>query len=215
MMDCCNCRNSFYTCQLGHASIPLVSTQTDRRTELLDASLRLIGTGGLRSLTHRAVEEEAGAPHGSTTYWFKSRDQLVEATVEHLAVVDAARTDGIGHAVTMALARPGDAPLDLAPMADAIVEWIESDRVNQLARYELTLASARDPRIAQLLDAATQRFRRMVEPIAVAAGSDDPSRDARVLIALLDGLIFDHLTREPRDREVFRAGLLRILPAGG
>ena len=49
-----------------------VTTETDRRTALLEASLRLIGRDGLRGVTHRAVEQEAGAPHGSTTYYFKT-----------------------------------------------------------------------------------------------------------------------------------------------
>ena len=104
-----------------------VTTQTDRRPQLLDASLRLIGEGGLRAVTHRAVEQEAGAPHGSTTYYFKTRDQLIEATVERLVEIDRARTEGIGTAIAMALARR-DALPDLDAMADAIVAWIEADR---------------------------------------------------------------------------------------
>ena len=40
---------------------------TDRRTLLLDAALELVGTQGMRGLTHRAVDAAAGLPPGSTS----------------------------------------------------------------------------------------------------------------------------------------------------
>jgi DNA-binding transcriptional regulator YbjK len=188
-----------------------VTTQTDRRTALLDASLKLIGEGGLRAVTHRAVEQAAGAPHGSTTYYFKTRDQLIEATVERMVEIDRGRTEEIGNAIAMGLARRDS--LDLDAMADAIVAWIDSAREVQLARYEIHLASARDERLKALMSAGSARFWKMVEPIAVASGSDDPPRDARMIVALLDGLILDYLTRKPADPEVIRRGLKRLLGA--
>ena len=38
----------------------------DRRTVLLDAALELVGTHGMRGLTHRAVDAAAAVPAGSS-----------------------------------------------------------------------------------------------------------------------------------------------------
>jgi AcrR family transcriptional regulator len=149
-------------------------------------------------------------PHGSTTYWFKTRDQLIEAAVERMVDVDRERAAPIGEAVTHALARRGGTP-DMTAVADAIVDWIESDRAIQLARYEVAVAGGRDERLRAIMSQASQHFWRLAEPIAIAMGSDDPKRDARVLVAMLDGLQFDYLTREPADVDAFRAGVQRLL----
>ncbi|HEX5919668.1 MAG TPA: TetR family transcriptional regulator, partial [Nocardioides sp.] len=44
----------------------------DRRTVLLDAALELVGTQGMRGLTHRAVDAAAGLPAGSTSNYFRT-----------------------------------------------------------------------------------------------------------------------------------------------
>ena len=40
---------------------------TDRRTLLLDAALELVGTEGMRGLTHRAVDADT-SPHVAAAY---------------------------------------------------------------------------------------------------------------------------------------------------
>lgn len=57
---------------------------------------------------------------------------------------------------------------------------------------------------------AAAHFWRMVEPVAVAAGSENPPRDARVLVAMLDGLVADYLMRDPSDPDVLAAGMRRL-----
>jgi DNA-binding transcriptional regulator YbjK len=181
---------------------------TDRRTELLDAALDLVGEGGLRAVTHRAVEQRAGAPHGSTTYYFKTRDQLVEATIQRLTDIDRTNVEGIAHGISMALARGNP---DYDAIADALIAWINADRLLQLARFELHVASARDPDLKALMSAGSARFWHLVEPLALTLGSKSPVRDSRVMVAMLDGLVFDYLTRDPPDPAVVREGVRRIL----
>ena len=53
----------------------------DRRTEILDAALRVLAEHGMRGLTHRAVDAAAGIAPGSTSYYFRSRSALVEGCV--------------------------------------------------------------------------------------------------------------------------------------
>ncbi|HEY8584784.1 MAG TPA: TetR family transcriptional regulator [Capillimicrobium sp.] len=177
----------------------MAAAKPDRRTALLDATLRLIGEGGLEAVTHRAVEAAAGLPHGSTTYYFKTRQQLVDAAVQRLSDRDHAVVDAMGHGIAMALAR-GDG-LDFDALAAQITAWVRADRAHQLVRFELYLAAARRPQIAETMRAARQTFLRMMEPVAVAAGSDDPEADARTLVALLDGLVLHQITVTPEGHE--------------
>lgn len=177
----------------------MAADKPDRRTALLDATLALIGEGGLEAVTHRAVEAAAGLPHGSTTYYFKTRQQLIDAAVQRLSDRDHAAVDAMGHQIAMVLAR-GEG-LDYEALAAGITAWIRADPALQLVRFELYLAAARRPQIAETMRAARGTFLRMMEPIAVAAGSDDPPADARTLVALLDGLVLHQLTVTPAGHE--------------
>lgn len=186
----------------------------DRRTALLEATLQLVGEGGLSAVTHRAVERAAGLPHGSTTYYFKTKQQLLEAAVERLLEVDRARADEVVHAISRTLAsRRPLAQLDLDAIAAAIVAWLEQDRVYQLARYELFVESARRPELKAPMAAGGEAFLRVLEPIVLAAGSRDPRRDARIALAMANGLMLEQLARPEPDfaTTVLPAALRKLL----
>src|SRR3954454_14034141 len=55
---------------------------SSRRELLLDAAIRVLGERGVRAVTHRAVDAEAGVAAGSTANYFATRDTLFEAIVE-------------------------------------------------------------------------------------------------------------------------------------
>lgn len=56
----------------------------ERRSELLDAAVRVIGREGLAAATTRAIVAEADMPLGAFHYVFASRDDLIAAIVEHI-----------------------------------------------------------------------------------------------------------------------------------
>lgn len=61
-------------------------TTGSARGELItDAALALLAERGMRGLTHRAVDERAGLPQGSTSNYARTRQSLLEATVRRLA----------------------------------------------------------------------------------------------------------------------------------
>ena len=45
------------------------------------ATLELIGEHGPDAVTHRAVAERAGLPLSATTYWFDSKEELLQEIV--------------------------------------------------------------------------------------------------------------------------------------
>lgn len=161
---------------------------TNRREQLADAAITTLARGGMRGLTHRAVDEAAGVPEGSTSYYFRTRQALLRTAVERLAEVDTAELR----------ARPvlsGGADLDdvADALAGLIEQWVTTGRDRMLARYELALEANRRPELHEVFLAEGARLRALAEAMLAAAGAPQPARQAPLLVAYLDGLVFDHL----------------------
>lgn len=190
------------------------SAPVDRRDLLLEAAIRVISDQGMRGLTHRAVEAEAGVPHGSTTYYFGTRHELLTALMAYMAERGRRETEPIAHAMTMLLADRSK-PIDIDNIARAYVAWIDASAEIELARYELQVTGARDPEMKQLMTETCDVFRRMCEPIVVACGSSNPKRDSHILQAALDGWMFDRLTHSDPSDETIIDGMKMLLGAIG
>lgn len=165
-----------------------VTEAATRRQRLTDAAISTLAQAGMRGLTHRAVDEIAGVPSGSCSYYFRTRQALLQATVERLAELD-----GLEHAERLALT----ASTDIAQIADSaaglIEQWIDAGRERMLARYELSLEAIRRPELRTILVTVGKRHQDLAVKMLVAAGAPDPVVQAPVFVALLDGLIFGHL----------------------
>jgi DNA-binding transcriptional regulator YbjK len=161
-----------------------------RRADLADAAIATLARDGMRGLTHRAVDRAAGLPEGSVSYYFRTRQALLQATVDRLAELDS--TDMLPSTGLAAL--PG---LDLDTFADAvtgIVEgWLTTGRERQLARYELALEATRRPELRQALVIAGAAIRAMVASQFAASGIGQPGERAADFVAFLDGLLFDQI----------------------
>lgn len=58
------------------------------RTRALDAAIDLVGTQGLRALTHTRVDERASLPKGSTSNYFRTRQALLSGVANRLLELD-------------------------------------------------------------------------------------------------------------------------------
>ncbi|WP_069887370.1 TetR/AcrR family transcriptional regulator [Streptomyces luteocolor] len=157
------------------------------RTELIaDTALALLVERGMRGLTHRAVDEAAGLPQGSTSNHARTRLALLETAMRRQAereaeVLDPARMPG-PEAGREALA---------AGLALALHRFLGGDHRHLLvSRYELALEATRRPELRSYYDAAGARFREPLEALMRAAGSTDPARHTLSLVAWCDGLMF-------------------------
>ncbi|GAA1575771.1 hypothetical protein GCM10009678_68140 [Actinomadura kijaniata] len=177
-----------------------------RRDRLADAAIETLAREGTRGLTHRAVDREAGLPEGSCSYYFRTRQALLQAVIERLEAVDAAE---MAAPLAAAGAAGGADDADDADVVESVARlverWTTTGRSRMLARYELALEANRRPEVRAVFVRAGRRSRAMTEAMLAAAGAPDPGAQAPLLVAYLDGLIFDHLAG---------AGALDLDPAG-
>lgn len=162
---------------------------TDPRGRLLDAALAVIDAEGMRGLTHRRLEDEAGLARGSARYHVGTNDQIIAATLEHAALRES-------RMIETALARLGLEALagnatSLPKMAAALVSALLENPGAIRARYELLLEASRRPS----LKAEAQRWRAhfvgTAELALAPAGLADPHATAVLITAIIDGLTLD------------------------
>jgi AcrR family transcriptional regulator len=185
------------------------SDRSERRERLLEEALRLVSDSGLGAVTHRNVEQAAGAPHGSVTYWFGSREGLISALIDWLCNESERQARAIATPVQQQIA--AGQTLDIDAIAAALSAWMDGTARHQLARMELELQGAREPAHAARMTQAAQVFWDMCAAIAEGLGSDDPDRDGRAMAVMLDGLLLDRLAHPPQSQDVVSASLRWLL----
>ncbi|MEU1200836.1 MULTISPECIES: TetR/AcrR family transcriptional regulator [unclassified Streptomyces] len=170
----------------------------ERRQRIIDAAIRVVGARGIAGLSHRTVAAEADVPLGSTTYHFRTLDELMVAALrqanEGFAKVVAARG---------ALEDPRtDLAADLAGL---VGEWLAGDPTGVELEYELYLAALRRPALRPV---AAEWVQSLVDPLARRT---DPVT-ARALVALMDGICLQVLlTGTPYDEAYAREALRRLI----
>ncbi len=174
----------------------------ERRQRIIDAAIRVVGRSGIAGLTHRSVAQEADVPLGSTTYHFKTLDELMVA---------ALRQANEGFAKVIA-SRGGleDPRTDLAAELAALTgEWLGGERTGVELEYELYLAALRRPALRPVAAEWCE------DVAAVLSRRTDPVT-ARALVALMDGICLQVLlTGAPYDEGYAREVLGRLLPGEG
>ncbi|MFI1098437.1 TetR/AcrR family transcriptional regulator [Streptomyces sp. NPDC020917] len=191
------------------------------RTELIaDTALALLAERGMRGLTHRAVDEAAGLPQGSTSNHARTRAALLAAAVRRLAEREAQvlTPDEMPHppATGQGSAATGDRLEEAAgALALALHRTLTGGRELLVARHELALEATRRPELRAFYDTAGRGFREPLETLLASLGSTDPARHAQSLAAWCEGLMFlcaagpDHATTP--DEATLRRGLTELL----
>lgn len=149
-----------------------------KRSEVIaETAITLLAERGMRGLTHRAVDSAAGLPPGSTSNLARTRAALLELTLGRLTELEAAVfTVGQG---------------DLVETLSEILMLQLKDRRRTLARYELALEATRRPELRAIYDRTGAQFRDPAVALMTAAGSRDPVRHGRQLVAFAEGVMFD------------------------
>lgn len=175
----------------------------DRRARIADAVITVLAERGSRGLTHRAVDEVAGLPTGSTSYYFRSRAELLASAVPRLAELDAAALD-----------RGGEPRQRLVQiMSDSLHG---AGRRRTLARYELVLEAARRPEVHRALAQGTERLLERLTALFPASPPEEAEIRARDVLAFVDGLLLANVTSPEQQRHSpadLAAALNRVLGA--
>jgi DNA-binding transcriptional regulator YbjK len=166
-----------------------MSRNPERRTALADAGIAVLAREGSRGLTHRAVDAESGAPAGTASNYFRTRDALVGALVTRIGERLAPAPER--------LAELGARPAGRALFADHlryIVERLVADPAVALALFELRLESARRPEVAQVI--GRWQAEAFAADIAYNTSSGLPggAREIALFHYAIDGLVLDRLT---------------------
>lgn len=160
---------------------------SDRETLLLDAAIQVLAEGGIRRLTHRAVDAQAGLPLGSTSNRFRTRDALLGGVLQRLLERETAlwtrlSLDTSTHSIDEFAGRLG-----------SVVESLgDTERALTVARHAVFAEAMQQPALRTALDTARRQLTEALSPLLIELGSRNPG-DLRRLLALVDGLLLSQL----------------------
>lgn len=179
----------------------------ERRTELVTAAIAVIAEKGLERVTFRAVADRAGFPASTTSYFFSSVDDVIDAAITQVA-------DTVTDNVRTLLAEAQSDTVDRDELAAALVELVMGqDNDDSAAQFEAYLAVRRRPeltepvhRIMGVIEEATERALEMF-------GVENPGLPARQFVALIDGFTLHEIARpgDPVSRFALRDSMIRLL----
>lgn len=160
-----------------------------RREQLLRAAADLLAEGGVKAVTHRSVAERAGVPLASTTYYFKSIDELMGealrlATDERVGQLDA-------FVETAPEVPPAPGELGRTFLATVISRPI----AEILAQFEVYLEAARNLEMQPTARASIEAFERLAQNVLDRVGASDDRGMAVAIAALVDGFAIHRLAR--------------------
>jgi AcrR family transcriptional regulator len=152
-----------------------------RARQVADAAIAVLADHGSRGLTHRAVDQAAGLPPGTTSNYARTREALLTLTLTRIAELDLA--EGAAGVAGSGLADG---------VAQMVHQWIiePGRRRRFLARLELAFEATRRPELRTAYDEMGRGFRTEAARLLAAAGSFHPEGDAWTLIAWVEGTAF-------------------------
>ncbi len=182
-----------------------------RRREILAAALRRFSRQGFHRTTMQDIVDESGLSPGGVYRYFKSKDDLIEALASETigafeeGVCRVLASDGGGPADVLAELFRGLAGLDLRTERTrlALQVWAEA------ARNPTVKRSVRTPFervLAAIADAVRQAQGERRAPAAL-----DPDHAARVLLAVLQGLVVQSVLWEDLDVAAYEAAAVRLV----
>jgi AcrR family transcriptional regulator len=143
------------------------------RERILDAALAVLRGEGLRQFTQVRVAQEAGVRQSHLTYYFPTRQALLEATTTSFI-------DGLARGIVHLVGDDAGPGTMLERLARAV-----TDRGHMRMFVGLIVEADTDPAVRAIVVRGT---RAMEAAVAAALGGEDAAARARALLAALWGL---------------------------
>jgi DNA-binding transcriptional regulator YbjK len=164
--------------------VPPVNQQ--RRDALADAAITIVAREGTHGLSHRSVDEVAQVPKGTTSNYFRSREALLEATVNRLVQ---------RHFEWLKEVRTNTDP-DRAALAGQVLEEAITVRKDLYsAMLELLLEGTRRPELRQALTATFGSAIELMKDVHRADGVEPNDEQVHLLRILYMGALFSYITQ--------------------
>jgi TetR/AcrR family transcriptional regulator, regulator of biofilm formation and stress response len=157
-----------------------------RRERIIEAAMRVISRSGVEALTHRAIAKEAGVPLGSTTYYFKTLDDIIVAALEQAIHDDTDKLERWAEGI--------QGPDDVANALTRRIMEDSADLEREVVWYRLFLWGATDPATQEISYRWSQLMTKILERFV-----DDQL--AEVLSTLYDALLLRVMTSGGRIEE--------------
>ena len=191
------------------------STGERKREQILDASVRVFGTGGSVAVTHRAVARVAGVPLGSTTYYFTDRDDLLLQTMAHARSAESDRL----HAIVDGVEGSVDIDRSIALLTEMYFDKTTADPLYDLALFEMFMEATRNATVREETRQWSSMIGELTERVLPPA---DPALPRAVVVqivaCLVDGLMLEAVSNAELDVATMaghlRVVLERLCPAG-
>ena len=176
-----------------------------RREALVEAALRVLVRDGPRGLSHRAVAAEASLPLAATTYYFSSKEELLEEALRRVAGSETQRLQALADTLEASDVRTAGAALG----ARALI----AEHPTMRLKFEIYLEAARRPALRPSCEAWITSFRLLAEQVLRAGGAEEADRAARILVATIDGLMVQRLatSADPPDEATLADDLAYVL----
>lgn len=159
---------------------------------ILDAALRVVGEEGASALTHRRVAERAGVSLSATTYYFRSKAQILEQ-----ALFLASERELTELSAVHDLFDP--ATMTLEEWAHRLARVLTGEtkgrrRIQLLAQFEMDLYAARHPRLRAAVSELNARYAALIEPVLVRLGAEEATKNAGLFVAAVTGLLLEQVS---------------------
>lgn len=192
------------------------SGQRGTRDALLHAAAQLVGERGWNAVTTRAIAERAGLPHGTVSYHFNGKQDLLrQAAMTVLGQVFTGLTDLVDNATASV---PELVAASGTQLGAAVGESV--DEVRLLA--ECLVQACRDDELALVFRDWLRAYREALRKRAAADGRSgalragmDPTGTAILVCAAIDGLWFHLAVDGELDVELACRTLARLLAPHG
>jgi DNA-binding transcriptional regulator YbjK len=126
-----------------------------RRNDLCDAAIDVLGSAGSRGLTHLEVDRRAGLPTGTASAYYRTREALVHGIAARITELDLADLTKMNEkACADVRGTPDISELARIVLVAARDPWLTRTR----ARFELALQASRDTQLADTLQQTNSHF---------------------------------------------------------
>ena len=178
-----------------------------RRQLLVEAAIEVVAAHGLRGLTHRAVDRQAGLPEGSCSAYLRTRHAMITALGSYVASRLTADVRGLSEELAQC---PGDHEGAVARTSALFLHWLDA-RELLVAKLELTMEATRDPGLAEVFATWRRELVDVVGGILDAAGHPHSRERSATLVAALDGVLMGALLQSDDVRRGYVEASVRLL----